>query len=144
VFIGGGVFVDPFPFLPYPFYVPYPYPVWTYPPPGEPEPEWGSAPPETAEEDDDARRAEGAPEDARRASYGLVRLRGVPDGASVDLDGQFWLTAEDLDERWLALPRGAHTLAVRVRGSPVQERRIDVKAGETQVVRFGPFRGDAG
>jgi hypothetical protein len=63
-------------------------------------------------------------------------LRGVPDGAAVDLDGRFWLTAEDLDQRWLALPRGSHTLTVRVSGTRPIERRIEVKSGATQVVRF--------
>jgi hypothetical protein len=143
VFIGG-VFFDPFLFPPYPFYVPYPYPVWTYPYPAPVAPEWESLPPEAEEEDDDdARRAERPPDEANLASYGLVRMRGIPDGASVDLAGRFWLRADDLDGRWLALPRGTHTLAVRVRGSSVQERRIDVKAGATQVVSFGPFRRDA-
>jgi len=54
----------------------------------------------------------------------------------VDLDGRFWLRAEDLDQRWLALPHGAHTLVVRVEGAQPVERRIQVESGKTQVVRF--------
>src|SRR5207245_1569273 len=109
VFIDGGFFFDPFfPYFysypyPYPYYAPYPYP---YPPPGDGG--WGEPPPEAESEP----RAENAPpsrEEAEPASYGLVQLRGVPDGAAVDLDGRFWLTAERLDERWLAVPYGKHT-----------------------------------
>jgi len=144
VFIGSSFFFDPF-FPPY--YYPYPYPYYApyppdiYAPPddegaGEPPPEEGGGP-----------RAEAAPpsrEDAERASYGLVQLRGVPDGAAVDLDGRFWLTAEALDQRWLAVPYGEHTVAVRVRGSEPVEQRLEVKPGKTSVVRFGPFRRPAG
>ena len=135
VFVGGSIFWDPFffpafyPYYPYPY--PYPYPVYTYPPPEEPGP--GAPPEETPREEE----APPSPEDARRASYGLIQLRGVPDGATVDLDDRFWLTAERLDERWLAVPRGEHTLTVRVRGSEPIVRRIDVSPGKTQVVRFG-------
>src|SRR5438067_1084614 len=85
-----------------------------------------------------------AREEAERASYGLVQLRGVPDGAAVDLDGRFWLKADGLDQRWLAVPHGEHTLAVRVRGSQPVERRVEVKPGKTSVVRFGPFPQPAG
>jgi hypothetical protein len=147
-FIGGSVFFDPF-FFPYyyPYYVPYPYPAYDYPPPPE-DYEWGAPPPEEAPGAEEERRAEAAPpgneEETQRASYGLVQLRGIPDGASVDLDGRFWLTAQKLDERWLAMPRGEHTLAVRVRGFDPVERSVDVKPGKNQVVRFGPFRQPAG
>jgi hypothetical protein len=64
-------------------------------------------------------------------------LRGVPDGASIDLDGRFWMSADDLDQRWLALPEGEHVLAVRAREKDTVERRVVVKSGTTQVVRFG-------
>ena len=85
----------------------------------------------------DVRRASGSEADEeRRASYGLVQLQGVRDGASVDLDGRFWLTAAALDRRWLALPEGTHTIAVRARGAKPVERRVDVKPGTTRVVRF--------
>jgi len=158
VFIDGGFFFDPFfPYYypyPYPYYAPYPYP---YPPPddegwGEPPPEAGSEPPpeagsEPPPEAGSEPRAENAPpsrEEAERASYGLVQLRGVPDGAAVDLDGRFWLTAERLDERWLAVPYGEHTLVVHARGSQPVEQRVEVKPGKTSVVRFGPFPHHAG
>jgi hypothetical protein len=140
-FVGGSVFFDPFFYDPfyYPYYVPYPYPAYVYPPPAD----YGwSPPPETPPEEEESQGAEQAPsdaEDAARATYGLVQLRGVPNGASVDLDGRFWLTAKDLNDRWLALPRGEHTIAVRVRGSEAVERRVDVREGKNHVVRFGPF-----
>jgi len=144
VFIDGGFFFDPFfPYYysypyPYPYYAPYPYP---YPPPDDEG--WGEPPPEAESEP----RAENAPpsrEEAEPASYGLVQLRGVPDGAAVDLDGRFWLTAERLDERWLAVPYGKHTLVVHARGSQPVEQRVEVKSGKTSVVRFGPFPHHAG
>ncbi len=140
-FFGGGFFFDPLLYPYYPYYA-YPYPYYApYPPPddyppddevyGEPPGDEGSGP-----------RAEAEPpsrEDAERASYGLVQLRGVPDGAAVDLDGRFWLTAQALDERWLAVPFGDHTVAVHVRGSEPVEQRFEVRPGKTNVVRFGPF-----
>jgi hypothetical protein len=132
VFVGGSVFFDPFYYDPffYPYYVPYPYPAYVYPPP--PDYAW-SAPPEEGE-------SPPPEEDASRATYGLLQLRGIPDGAAVDLDGRFWLTAQRLDDRWLAVPRGEHTVTVHVRGADVVERRVDVKEGKNHVVRFGPFR----
>jgi len=138
-FIDGGFFFDPFFF---PYYYPYyaPYPVEPYLPDDE---GWSEPPPEAGSEP----RAESQPparEEAERASYGLVQLRGVPDGAAVDLDGRFWLKADGLDQRWLAVPHGEHTLAVRVRGSQPVERRVEVKPGKTSVVRFGPFPQPAG
>jgi len=138
-FIDGGFFFDPF-FSPY--YYPYyaPYPVEPYPPDDE---GWGEPPPEAGNEPR-AERGPPAREEAERASYGLVQLRGVPDGAAVDLNGRFWLRAEGLDQRWLAIPYGEHTLTVRVRGSAPVERRVEVQSGKTSVVRFGPFRQEAG
>lgn len=138
VFIDGGVFFDPFFPYWYPYPYPYPYPAYSYPypPPPEEEPE-ARAPEEQTEEG----RGE---EDAAQATYGLVQLRGVPDGASIDLDGRFWLTANALGDRWLALAGGRHTVAARVQGAKAVERRIDVKPGTTQVVRFGPFPREAG
>jgi len=129
----GFFFFDPFFF---PYYVPYP--AYGYPPPPE---DWGEPPPEG-----EGTEAEASPPpeqqsaDAGSASYGLVQLRGVPDGAAVDLDGRFWLEAQQLDERWLALPHGSHTLTIRVEGQQPVERRVDVVEGKTLVVRVGPFR----
>ena len=147
-FIDGGFFFDPFfpYYYPYPYYAPYPYP---YPPPddegwGEPPPEAGSEPPPEAGSEPRAENAPPSREEAEHASYGLVQLRGVPDGAAVDLDGRFWLTAERLDERWLAVPYGEHTLVVHARGSRPVEQRVEVKPGKTSVVRFGPFPHHAG
>jgi len=141
-FFDGGFFFDPFFFpyyyYPYPYYAPYAYP---YPPPDDET--WGEPPPEAESEP----RAENAPpsrEETEPSSYGLVQLRGVPDGAAVDLDGRFWLTAERLDERWLAVPHGEHTLVVHARGSRAVEQRVEVKPGKTSVVHFGPFPHHAG
>lgn len=142
---GGGVFVRPFWYSPYyypyaaypyphPYTVPYPYPV--YPPPPPPAPTAGGG----ASEAPAAEAPRPAPREARRATYGLVQLRGVPDGAAVDLDGRFWLTAEKLGERWLAVPEGSHTLVVRVADRKPVERRVAVDAGETHVVHFGEGR----
>jgi PEGA domain len=74
------------------------------------------------------------------SSYGLIQLRGVPDGASIDLDGRHWLDGRNLGDRWLALPAGAHTISVRAEGYETFERSIDVTAGRNQVVRIGPLR----
>ncbi len=136
-FFGGGVFIDPFfdpfwyPYWAYPYYPGYPV---YYPPPPEEGPAGEES--QTAEAPDD-REAE-----ARIGSYGLVQLRGVPDGAAVDLDGRFWLTADGLDDHWLALPEGSHTVAVRVQGAQPIERRLDVRAGANTVVRFPATRRD--
>ena len=142
VFFGGSVFFDPFFYGPYYYpyypYYPYPYPGYVYPPP--PDYTWSAPPPEEGEGQAEAPPPAESDEEASRATYGLIQLRGVPDGASVDLDGRFWLTAQHLDQRWLAVPRGEHTLTVRVRGSEPAERRIDVVEGKNQVIRFGPFR----
>jgi hypothetical protein len=121
VYVGGvfHAYGPPYPVYPYPY--PYPYPP---PPPPPPWPE----PDEPADETE--------PRELDRASYGLVQLRGVPDGADVDLDGRFWLVAEALDRRWLGLPEGEHTLTVRAPGRSVDERRIVIAAGKTHVVRF--------
>jgi hypothetical protein len=128
VFVGiGGGYVYPYPYWgSYPVYgYPYPYPP---PPPWYPEP-----PPGPTEQEQ-----EQPSEDASRASYGLVQLHGVPDGTSIDLDGRFWLVAEMLQVRWLALPEGEHTLTMRLdKGDPI-ERRVVVRAGKTHVVRFAP------
>jgi hypothetical protein len=139
VFVTG--FWNPFPYrypyyryyAPYPLYYP-PYPVY-YPPPDESG--WGAPPGEVPAEPDAEKTPPAASDEAARASYGLVQLRGVPDGAAVELDGRFWLTATSLDERWLALPDGEHTLSVRVGDADPVVRRIEVRAGKTQVVRFG-------
>jgi hypothetical protein len=123
VFIDGGFFFGPPYFYAPFFYDYYPYPPYFPPPPPPPPP-----PPDQEEQED-------APEPP--ASYGLVQLRGVPDGAAVDLDGRFWLTAARLDERWLGLPEGTHTITVRRAGRDTVSRQVDVSAGSTQVVDFG-------
>jgi hypothetical protein len=108
---------------------------WAYPPPyGDP----GASAEEPPEAGGEA-RADSEAADTAQASYGLVQLRGVPDGASVDLDGRFWLTARALDGRWLALPSGDHTVTIRVADARPVERRVDVKSGVSQIVRLGPF-----
>jgi hypothetical protein len=60
----------------------------------------------------------------------------VSDGAAVALDGRFWLPAQSLDQRWLALPRGAHTITVRPPGGHPIVRHVDVAPGKTLIVRF--------
>lgn len=144
VFIGSGFFWDPF-FYPryYPYPVPYsypypyayPYPVYTYP---GPPPDWEPA---AGDDYEDTVSADVA-EDPMRTTYGLVQLQGVPDGAEVELDGRPWIKATRLDERWLALPQGTHTIVVRARDAESVERRIEVAAGRTQVVRLPPPRRD--
>ena len=138
------VFFDPFFFpsyLPYPY--PYPYytaaPYWPdWPPPDDqqayqdPNATPGQAPPPP---EDDA--TESTSDESRTATYGLLQLRGVPDGARVDLDGRFWLEGANLDRRWLAVPEGEHTLSVRVGNRDPVERRITVQAGKNVSVRFG-------
>src|SRR5579883_1195831 len=69
-------------------------------------------------------------------SYGLVQLRGVPDGARIDLDGRPWLVAEGLDGRWLVVARGSHRLTIHLPDHEPREQRIDVVDGRAQVVRF--------
>jgi hypothetical protein len=137
IFIGG--FWDPFwpRYYAYPYYypypVPYPYPVYPPPPPDD----RGYA---RDEDSEPPPRAETSPDDGERATYGLIQLRGVPDGADVDLDGRFWLRAQALDNRWLAVPQGQHTIAARVEGDESQPRDIEIRAGAKQVLKFGPFR----
>jgi hypothetical protein len=143
VFIDGGFFFgapfywgDPFLYGPDYYYYPYP-PAYAYPydyPPPPPEGSTAEAAPPEREEGGSEPQASGQ---ASRASYGLVQLRGVGDGASVDLDGRFWLTADHLDDRWLGLPEGTHTITVRVGDAPSETRQVDVRAGRTRVVDFG-------
>lgn len=133
VFIDGGFFFgapffwdyDPFFYGDPYYYYPYP-PAYAYPYPPPP-PEEAEAAPEEPE----------ASSEASPASYGLVSLRGVPDGASVDLDGRFWLTAEDLAARWLALPEGSHTITVRQGDAEPKTRRLEVRSGTTHILEFG-------
>ena len=127
---GGRVFLHVWGPL-FPPWSPYyaPYPVYAYPPPPAPPDEGWSAPPPDGDADDEA----------PLASYGLVQLRGIPDGAVIDLDGRFWLTASQLERRWLALPEGEHRLTVRLEGAEPIDRSIEVRAGKTEVVRLGPF-----
>src|SRR5262245_28517629 len=141
VFIGGSFYYPwyypAYPYYSYPYSYPYAYPYgYAYSPPDDSE--WEAGPPASSgeEDQDDA----SAYADARSASYGLVQLRGVPDGATVDLDGREWLHADGLDQRWMALPDGEHVITVRVDNRAPQERRIVVKAGSSQTVRFGQGR----
>jgi hypothetical protein len=132
VFVGGAfpAYGAPYPVYPYPYPYPYSYP-YPYPyPPAPPPPLPGGGP--------DAPPPEPEPElhELDRTSYGLVQLRGVPDGADVDLDGRFWLVGDGLDQRWLALAEGEHTITVRASGRSVDERRIVIVPGKTHVVRF--------
>ena len=144
VFIDGGFFFGaplgwgwPYfygdPYYPYPpayGYPPYGVAPYSYypppPPPEETEQQAESAPPEG-----------GTSAPTAPATYGLVRLRGVRDGASVDLDGRFWLTADRLDDRWLALPEGTHTIAVRDGDAPPVTREVSVSAGGNLTFDFG-------
>jgi hypothetical protein len=130
VFIDGGFF---FGFPLYggydPFYAdPYYYP---YPPYAPDEgPDYGPPP----EPDDET--APEQPSTPDTSTYGLVRLHDVPDGAAVDLDGRFWLTASGLDDRWLALPAGRHTIAVRPKNGSAATFDVDVEPGGRQTVDF--------
>jgi hypothetical protein len=139
VFFGGSFYYPwyyPYPYYSYPYGYPYAPYAYAYPPPDDSE--WEVGPPASGGEDDEDDDSTYA--DARSASYGLVQLRGVPDGAAVDLDGREWLHAEGLDQRWMALPDGEHVITVRVDDRSPQERRIVVKAGSSQTVRFGSAR----
>jgi hypothetical protein len=145
IFIGGGIGWDPF----WPNYYAYPYYPYAYPypvPVPEPYPYPVSPPPQaddrryTRDDDYEPPRNDAPEEDARRATYGLLEIRGVPNGADVDLDDRFWLKAESLDNRWLAVPEGQHTITVRVEGNEPASRDIEMRAGAKQVINFGPFR----
>ena len=133
----GGVFIDD-PFFYDPVFSPYAYPygyasAYLPPPVDWQEP----SPPEAQAQGGDEQHVEAAPlEDSLKASYGLVQLRGVADGASVDLDGRFWLTAAKLDQRWLALPHGRHTITVRNENAVAVERHVEVESGTPSTVRF--------
>lgn len=135
VFFGGVFAPYPYPY-PYPYYAPYPVyaypPPPTAPPPGDPG--WGTPSQEPERAPGDA-ESSGPPD----ATYGLVQLRGIPDGASIDLDGRFWLRASDLDRRWLALPDGRHRITVHVGEARPVDRVLEVAPGKSQVVRLGPF-----
>ena len=74
----------------------------------------------------------------------MIQLRGVPDGATVDLDGRRWIDGRNLTDRWLALPAGPHTISVHAAGYDTFEQRIDVTPGRNQVVRIGPLRPRSG
>jgi hypothetical protein len=145
----------------YPYYYPYsyPYPYYgyptTYPPPAAypsqqyprdqqyspdagapPPPDTGAAPPPD--------EPEGAVPPASGSSYGFVQLRSVPEDATVDLDGRFWVDARQLDERWLPVAPGLHTITVRPRDGAPLDRRVDVSAGGSQVVSMDSFSGERG
>jgi hypothetical protein len=115
----------------------YPYPYWAYPPPYP----YAAQEPPDYDNGDDERAERPPPDEAEKASYGLVKLDGVQDGAAVELDGRFWLTARDLHERWLALPEGEHRIAVRVgEGQPI-ERTVRIVPGRMQVLKFSTRAG---
>jgi hypothetical protein len=46
------------------------------------------------------------------------------------------LTADRLDQRWMALPEGTHTLTVRAADAAPQTKRIEVTPGGSQTVDF--------
>ena len=118
-----------YPYYPYYYsYYPY-YPAYAYPP---------SSPPwrEPDDDEDDDERADAPPAEVEPSSYGLIKLDGVRDGAAVELDGRFWLTARDLDDRWLALPAGEHRIAVRVGEGELMERTIRIVPGRSHVLKF--------
>lgn len=113
----------------YPYYSYYPYyPAYPYPP------HWD----DYAVADEGPSEREEPPPEADLASYGLVQLIGVPDGAAVELDGRFWLSARQLDDRWLALPEGEHQLSVTVGEERPIVRSVRVVPGKTHVLKFGP------
>jgi hypothetical protein len=139
----------PYPYGPYPFggygYPPYDEEVPDYPPPSaqSPAPDQSAIPPAAGQlpspdQPGVAEQAEAAGDDY--SSYGLIQLRGVPEGATVDLDGRRWLDGHNLSGRWLALPAGVHTIAVRADGYEAVEQRIDVTAGRSQVVTVRRLR----
>jgi hypothetical protein len=135
----------PYPYGAYGYFPPYDENVPDYPPPSAqtlPPDQSGIPPTSDVTPPPDqgyvADQAEAAGDDY--SSYGLIQLRGVPDGATVDLDGRRWLDGRNLASRWLALPAGLHTIAVRADGYETFEQRIDVAAGRNQVVRIGPLR----
>ena len=119
-----------YPYYPYSYWYPY-YPAYSYP--SYPAP-WSREP--EYPDDDVARADTPRSDDVEPASYGLLKLEGVRDGASVDLDGRFWLTADDLDDRWMALPKGEHRIAVRVDEGTPMERTIRIVPGRTHVLKF--------
>lgn len=112
-----------------PYYFPYAAPYYpAYAPPPD---DTDVAPPESS-----GGSTEGDAENPLDASYGLIRLAGVPDGATVELDGRFWMQAARLGERWVALPRGKHSITVRGADGKARERRILVEPGTSVVVQF--------
>jgi hypothetical protein len=127
------------PYRPYYPYYGYYYPYWGgypysyYPPP----PNYPPAP-YRVEDDEypDVPEASAPPVDEAPASYGLIRLDGVPNGAAVELDGRFWLTADDLDDRWMALPAGEHRIAVTVGDAEPLVRTIRIVPGRSHVLKF--------
>jgi len=150
VFVGGGF---GFPFFwpsysygfgpayayPYPYGdYPYPYPgtyLPGYPPPDagtqSPPPDAGSPTPEYSDAQADAQD---------QGTYGLIQLRGVPDGASVYLDARFWFVAHSLGGRWLALPGGGHAITVRLTGYREVSANVEVVPGTNRVVEIQPLR----
>jgi hypothetical protein len=120
------------PYRPYYPYYAYSYPYWGYPYPYYP------PVPYRVEDDDyrDAPQASAPPADEAPASYGLIRLDGVPNGAAVELDGRFWLTADDLDDRWMALPQGEHRIAVTVGDAEPLVRTIRIVPGRRHVLKL--------
>ncbi len=116
-------FWDPY-FFPY---APAYYPAYA-PPPDDAD---YSPPPESG-----GWSTEAAADNPLDASYGLIRLEGVPDGTTIELDGRFWMQAARMSERWLALPRGRHSITTRGTDGASQERRVDIEPGTQVVVQF--------
>ena len=74
------------------------------------------------------------------SNYGFVQFRDVPNGAAVDLDRRPWVRSPGLENRWLAIPAGAHTITVRAAGYAPTDLRIDVTGGRQHIVRVGSLR----
>jgi hypothetical protein len=166
VFVGSGF---GFGYYPYPYYYPYgyPYPYYGYPYPGSysyPPPGWSpdqqyppdqGQPPATPPPPDSGsyqqpppdagsyQPAEEAGSDVApppdTSSYGMVQLRSVPDGSAIDFDGRYWFDARQLDDRWLSVPPGLHTITVRQPDHAPVARRVDVSPGRSQVISLESF-----
>lgn len=137
----GGYFYDPYAYPYYAYGYPPSYAYGWYPPPPPDEGPAEAPPPPPGEAPVPPPDASGAdtlnvPDDA--GTYGLVRFLEVPDGATLSLDGRYWLEAHDLDGHWLPLPAGTLTIGIRASGYAPTELQVDVVAGRQQDVRLGP------
>jgi hypothetical protein len=158
VFIGSGFgygyypyyypYAYPYPYYGYPSSYPYPPPGWSpdqqYPP-DQGQPPATPPPPDTGSyQPPDQSEGDAAPPSPDTSSYGMVQLRSVPDGAAIDLDGRYWFDARQLDDRWLPVPPGLHTITVRQPDHAPLARRVDVSPGRSQVISLESFSDDAG